>query len=143
MDDDREPSCDEAVGVSTLVLLDEERLKKEKRFAVGVGAMGVAGVVLTLPGVEKLFSMGGSGEAGDGGFSIPISFMVAFKRSRSRRSSSSSVVSSLRAPVTTGGSSLQRKWAQVGRRRVRLLVSSKHREIRPIERERPSGRARR
>ena len=36
------------------------------------------------------------------GFSMPMSFMVAFNLSRSLRSSSSSSVSSLRAPATEG-----------------------------------------
>ena len=50
-----------------------------------------------------------TGTAGDprtgvlGGFSIPMSFMVAFNLSRSLRSSSSSWVSSFRAPVMIGG----------------------------------------
>lgn len=103
VDDEREFPWDE-LGVSTILeAFDDDRRKKEKR-PVGVGAVtGVGGTVLTAPGVEKLFTIGGNGDAGDGGFSMPISFMVAARRSRSRRSSSSSKVSSLRAPVTMGG----------------------------------------
>ena len=82
-------------------LTDDVRRKKEKR-PVGVGATAVGVVVVaesggeSFPlcadgaGAEKLLSIGGSGDAGTLGFSIPISFIVAFRRSLSRRSSSSS-----------------------------------------------------
>ena len=54
------------------------------------------------------------GAAGDIGFSMPMSFIVAWRRSRSRLSSSSSVVSSFRAPVIEFVPALRvrgRRWA--------------------------------
>ena len=57
------------------------------------------------------------GTAGDIGFSMPMSFIVAWRRSRSRRSSSSSVVSSFRAPVIEFVPALRvkgRRWALCG-----------------------------
>lgn len=94
--------------VSELPAVEFERRKNEKRDD-GVGATVVDGVVgvsvagVVASGAELLLNMtGGIGEPRGvvtAGFSIPISFMVAFSRSRSLRSSSSSYVSSLRAPV--------------------------------------------
>ena len=58
--------------------------------------VGVSGAVLTS------WMLGGRG-----GFSMPMSFMVALSRSRSLRSSSSSCVSSLRAPLMLPGLSVR------------------------------------
>ena len=90
--------------VSELPAVEFERRKNEKRddgvgatVVDGVDGVSVAGVVAS--GAELLLNMtGGIGEPRGvvtAGFSIPISFMVAFSRSRSLRSSSSSYVSSL------------------------------------------------
>ena len=96
-----------------IVDVDALRRKNEKREEGGGGPVAVTGVLLVAvtgtgvggccPGLEKLFHS--EGEAGTGeasGFSIPMSFIVAFRRSRSRRSSSSSWLSSFLAPVTIG-----------------------------------------
>lgn len=111
---DRDCPCEELRDDVSELRTDDDRRKNENR-DVGVGATAVVGVPVTADRggesvagapvaaeVEKLLSIGGKGDEGVSGFSIPINFMVAFNRSRSLRSSSSSCVSNFRAPVTTG-----------------------------------------
>lgn len=96
-----------------LVDVDVLRRKNEKRDEGGGGPVAVVGVLTVAvvgagdgccPGLEKLLNIEGEPGMGElGGFSMPMSFMVALRRSRSRRSSSSSRLSSFRAPVTMGG----------------------------------------
>ena len=116
VEEERVLGCDDELmdDVSEGAVADEERLKNEKRL-VGVGATGVVAEVADFGMSLKLLSMGGNGEAGagDAGFSIPMSFIVAFRRSRSLRSSSSSRVSTFRAFVTTGVPALSVKGRKV------------------------------
>src|SRR5258707_147988 len=90
--------ADLVADVSRIVAVEFLRKKGKRRGVVTVelDCVGGSGGVGTLSGEEWLFWIGGAG------FSIPKSFIVASRRSRSRLSSSSSSVSSLRAPGMAG-----------------------------------------
>jgi len=79
---------------SELAALFVDPRRKKENLEGGAEEVGVC--------IDCVFSRTG-GDSEVGGLSIPMSFIVAAKRSRSRRSSSSSSVSSFLAPGTTTG----------------------------------------